>query len=74
MRTDLPKYVLVAGGPTILIACDQGNPTVPRGTYIPYEMADGNIQIVAVQDAGKKFTIHRDVWPVAVADYRIGAA
>lgn len=72
----LPKYVLVAGGPTLLISCDPGFPTVPRGTYMPFELENGNVRLEGVSHdvRGKTFTVTAAVWPGAVADYRIGEA
>ena len=72
----LPKYVLVAGGPTLLIALDAGNPIVPRGTYIPVALEGGHVRLDGVNPhiCHKRFTIHGDVWSVALQDHRIEPA
>ena len=69
----LPKYVMVAGGPTLLISMDAGHETIPRGTYMPIMLPDGHVKLEGVSAAvyRKMFTVHRDVWPVAVQDFRI---
>jgi hypothetical protein len=72
--TSLPKYVIV-GGAQRLIAFNPIGETIPQGTYIPTRSDSGNIILINARmgayNGTKTYTVHRDVWPVALADYRI---